>query len=107
LKKAALEIDPPPPGKETTEQLLARFLADAEKGAFDKTTVHMQADGPVVKALLKLPANHWKSFIQRMVIQPGPPMVFLDIVTKSGHKLLIQLDKAPVKGSKLSGKTTV
>ncbi len=40
-----------------------------EKGAFDGKVVYIGSDNPIMKGIMQMPVNHWKSFTQKVVMQ--------------------------------------
>jgi len=93
---------------------LKEFLAMADRGVFDGKRVYMHPDGTIAKGIMNLPVDHWKSFIQKVVMRGGQkdprldtklqsedtPQTILEIETKTGHKLVIHLiDESTMKKS--------
>jgi len=115
LKKMAFQISPNkselPQNKRYDKDTSKQFLDMLEQGTFDKpgTVVYLPHDGPIMKALMQTSVDHWKKFSQTTTLQgaqkdvrldskyqtPGTPQVFINIETKTGHKVTIHVIKNP------------
>lgn len=108
IKKTAWQsttVQTPPKREIDRADHLEDFLARADRGEFDGKTIYTHVDNTVVKGLMNLPLDHWKSFTQKIVMkgqQKDPhlspqlqsedrPQTILEIETKTGHKLVIHL----------------
>ncbi len=84
------------------------FLDLIEKGALDGKVVYMDSDNPIMKTIMQMPVDHWKSFSQKVVLtgwkqdarldpkvqKEGTPQVLIEVETKTGHKFTIHTIKS-------------
>lgn len=118
LKEMAFQTSDEPTGTRNSNygdnKHLQIFLDALEAGKFDgKKIVYLAEDNPIIKGLLEMPADHWKTFEKRVRVQgtpergaaargelSGKPQTYLYIETKTAHTVTIHIDDANANNKK-------